>query len=134
MPKLREKLTYANAMSTIAVVIAVAGGSTAVAVTVNASKKSDINKKGKIRPGRVTTKKLAGGAVSAAKLGAIQIVQETALQTATASCPSAARLLSGGGLIPAVSGTLVASRPDGNGWSASADTAANVTAYALCLR
>jgi hypothetical protein len=132
MPKLR-KLTYANVMSTIAVVIAIAGGSTAVAVTVNASKKSDVNKKGNIRASRVTTPKLADAAVTAAKLGAVRVVQASGSPSGTAACSSGERLLGGGGstTVPAA---LVASRPEGNGWTATADTVANVTAYALCLR
>jgi hypothetical protein len=132
MPKLR-KLTYANVMSTIAVVIALAGGSTAVAVTVNASKKSDVNKKGNVRAGRVTTPKLADAAVSAPKLGSVRVVQASGSPFATAVCSSGERLLGGGGdtTVPA---DLVASRPEGNGWTAAVDGAFGVTAYALCLR
>ena len=132
MPKLR-KLTYANVMSTIAVVIALAGGSTAVAVTVNASKKSDVNKKGNVRAGRVTTPKLADAAVSAAKLGGIQTVQVTGDPAVTAVCPAGTKLLGGGGQTTAPQ-ALVLSQPDGNGWRAGANSAVNVTAYALCLR
>jgi hypothetical protein len=132
MPKLR-KLTYANVMSTIAVVIALASGSTAVAVTVNASKKSDVNKKGNIRAGQVTAKKLADGAVGAAKLGGIQVVQASGNPAATASCPAGTRLLSGGGGTAAPA-ALAASQPEGNGWLAVSNTGVNVTAYALCLR
>jgi hypothetical protein len=133
MPKLRGKVTYANAMSTIAVVIALGGGSTAVAVTVNASKKSDVNKKGNIRAKRVTAKKLADGAVGAAKLGGIQVVQASGNPAATASCPAGTRLLSGGGGTPAPA-ALVGSRPEGNGWRVESDSATDVIAYALCLR
>jgi hypothetical protein len=133
MPKLR-KPTYANAMSTIAVVIALAGGSTAVAVTVNASKKSDVNKKGNIRAGRVTTPKLADAAVSAAKLDAIRVVQVSDPSgRARATCASSERLLSGGALTT-VPAQLVTSRPEGNGWEAVVDGPSSVTAYALCLR
>ena len=49
-----HRLTYANVVATIALVIAVAGGTTAIAVSRSASK-SDVNKKGNIRGGRVTT-------------------------------------------------------------------------------
>jgi hypothetical protein len=133
MPKLRGKATYANAMSTIAVFIALAGGSTAVAVTVNASKKSDVNKKGNIRAKRVTAKKLADGAVGAAKLGGIQVVQASGNPAATASCPAGTRLFAGGGGTAAPA-ALATSQPEGNAWLAVSDTGVNVTAYALCLR
>ena len=133
MPKLRERRTYANAMSTIAVFIALAGGSTAVAVTVNASKKSDVNKKGNIRAKRVTAKKLADGAVGAAKLGGIQVVQASGNPAATASCPAGTRLFAGGGGTAAPA-ALATSQPEGNAWLAVSDTGVNVTAYALCLR
>jgi hypothetical protein len=133
MPKLRGKATYANAMSTIAVFIALAGGSTAVAVTVNASKKSDVNKKGNIRAKRVTAKKLADGAVVAAKLGGIQIVQASGNPGVTAHCPAGTRLLAGGGLASAPAAIAI-DRPAGNGWEVLSDGGVNVTAYALCLR
>jgi hypothetical protein len=133
--RIRRHLTYANVMSTIAVIIAVAGGSTAVAVTVNASKKSDINKKGNIRAGRVTTPKLANSAVSSPKLAGIEVVQTTtpAGILAQARCPAGARLLSGGAAVGG-SGSLASSRPGtGEVWEA-VTTAGNVTAYSLCLR
>jgi hypothetical protein len=136
--RIRRHLTYANVMSTIAVIIAVAGGSTAVAVTVNASKKSDINKKGNIRAARVTTPKLANGAVTAAKLAGIDVVQATAPGTAIASCQSGERLLGGGALIqsnnpPGVA--LQASQPVGNTWKAfTSGGSPDLTAYALCLK
>jgi hypothetical protein len=132
MPKLRG-LNYANVMSTVAVVIAVAGGSTAVAVTVNASKKSDVNKKGNIRAKRVTAKKLADGAVGAAKLGGIQVVQASGNPVATATCPGSARLIGGGGATTAPP-ALAASQPQGNSWFVGANSGVDVNAYALCLR
>jgi hypothetical protein len=133
--RIRRHLTYANVMSTIAVIIAVAGGSTAVAVTVNASKKSDINKKGNIRIGRVTTPKLANSAVSSPKLAGIEVVQTTtpAGILAQARCPAGGRLLSGGAA--AGGGASLATSAPGTGeeW-VGATASGNVTAYALCLR
>jgi len=133
--RIRRHLTYANVMSTIAVTIAVAGGSTAVAVTVNASKKSDINKKGNIRAARVTTPKLANGAVTAANLAGIDLVQATAPAgiLAQARCPAGERLLSGGAA--AGGGASLATSAPGTGeeW-VGATASGNVTAYALCLR
>jgi hypothetical protein len=132
--RLRRHLTYANVMATIAVVVAVAGGSTAVAVTVNASKKSDVTKKGKIRPNRVTARKIADGNIGASELGQIQVVNATADgEPATATCPPGSRLLSGGGATAGPS-NLTSSTPEGNGWRAGTNAITSVTAYALCLR
>ena len=75
MHRLRRHLSYANVAATLALIIAVAGGGTALAVAIHSSKKSDINKKGNIRVGRVTAKKLANGNVTAAKLAGIDVVQ-----------------------------------------------------------
>ena len=98
MHKLRRKLTYANVVATLALIVAVAGGSTAVALTANASKKkTDVNKKGNIRAGRVTAKKLANGNVTAAKLAGIDIVHANRSGlVAVATCPSGELLLGGG--------------------------------------
>jgi hypothetical protein len=134
MHRFKGRLNYANVMSTVAIFLAIAGGSTAIAVTVNASKKSDINKKGKIRAGRVTTAKLANGAVTAAKLGAIDVVQASnPVGIASAVCPSGGRLI-GGGANVAGGANLTGSAPEGNGWRAVANTGGTTTAYALCLR
>jgi hypothetical protein len=133
--RIRRHLSYANVMSTIAVVVAIVGGSTAVAVTVNASKKSDINKKGNIRASRVTAPKIANGAVTASKLAGIEVVQTTAPAgiLAQARCPAGARLISGGAAVGG-SGSLASSSPGtGEVWEA-VTTGGNATAYALCLR
>ena len=138
MQKLRRKLTYANVVATLALIVAVAGGSTAVAVTVNAArKKSDVNKKGNIRAGRVTAKKLADGNVIAAKLAGIDIVQGSGADRANADCPSGERLLAGGAKINSgpPGAALIDSAPSGNRWEAITNTGpADVTAYAICLR
>lgn len=133
MSEPRRRLSYANVTATLALVCAVAGGSTAVAVTVNASKKSDINKKGKIRPNRVTAKKIADGNVGASELAQIEVVQASGNPFAVANCPAGTRLLSGGGLTPAPAAIGV-SRPEGNGWSVTPSDGVNATAYAVCLR
>ena len=133
--RIRRHLSYANVMSTIAVIAAL-GGPTAVAVTVSASKKSDINKKGNIRAGRVTTPKLATGAVINTKLAGVEIVQASGPGNITAACPGGTRLMGGGGGI-AGGGSLTNSGPaEGvNGWRANSNTGTGVTtAYALCLR
>jgi hypothetical protein len=125
----KKHVTYANVAATLALIVAVAGGSTAVAVTVNASKKSDVNKKGNIRAGRVTATNLADGNVTAAKLAGVDIVQSGGERQATAACPPGERLLSGGG-----SGALGTSAPSGsNGWTVQTSSGF-ATAYALCLK
>jgi hypothetical protein len=125
--QMRERLTYANVVATLALVVAVAGGSTAIAVS--ASKSSDVNKKGNIRAGRVSTTKLADGAVTGAKLGPTEIVQTTVTGGGSVACPAGDRLFAGGGM----GGNLNASYPDGNAWVVSAPPG-SVTIYALCLR
>lgn len=127
----RVNLSYANVMSTIAVFLAIAGGSTAIAVTVNAGKKSDVNKKGNIRAGRVTAKKLADSNVVASKLARIHVVTASGAPFATATCPPGEVVIGGGGDVSGgerLAGSLPS--PQGNGWLASGGP---VTTYALCL-
>jgi hypothetical protein len=128
MHRLTRQLTYANVVATLALIVAVAGGSTAIAVS--ASKKADVSKKGNIRAGRVTATKLADQNVTAAKLAGIDIVQQsTPSQQATAVCPAGEQLLSGGG-----SGAVGTSRPSGsNGWTVLTTSGA-ATAFAVCLK
>jgi hypothetical protein len=133
---MRDKLSYANVVATIALIVAVAGIPTAVAVTAQTSKKADVTSKGNIRAGRVTTGKLADNSVTAPKLGFVHSVQATGTGSAHASCPAGERILSGGGFAP--SGTLVTDTP-GNAiqgpWEVAAQPAsATVTAVALCLK
>jgi hypothetical protein len=61
MRRISSKLTYANVMSTIAVVLAVGGGATAIAMT--ALPKNSVKSK-QIAKGAVTTKKIAKDAVT----------------------------------------------------------------------
>ena len=86
MHLLRRHLNYANVAATIALIIAVAGIPTAIAVSKGA-KSGDINSKGKIRAGHVTTAKLANGSVTAAKIAGIDVAQATATNSTTANCP-----------------------------------------------
>ncbi len=74
MQWLRPHITYANVVATLALVLAAAGGTTALAVAIQGSKKSDVNRKGNIRSGRVTAKKLADADVTAAKLAGIDVM------------------------------------------------------------
>ncbi len=109
--------------------MAVGGGSTAIAVSVNASKKTDVNKKGNIRAGRVTAKKLADANVTAAKLAGIDVVQANGGDRAIADCPDGERLLGGGAKInsgaPGVG--LFESAPAGNGWEAVGSATSDLT-------
>jgi hypothetical protein len=132
MKQLREQLSYANVVATLALCIAVAGIPTAVAVTLGASKTSDVNKKGNIRASRVTTDKIADANVTAAKLGAIQVVQGSGGGAATATCPTGARVIGGGGNgNPLTSSIPSGLGQQGNGWSVTGSGPVN--AYALCL-
>jgi hypothetical protein len=127
--ELRRHLNYANVMSTIAVVIAVAGIPTAIAVT---------NKPGK---NTVTTKSIKNGSVTAKDLAPTQVVSTTgpADGLRTVTCGSGERLIGGGASAdPATAGdprlpAIQNTRPNGDlsGWVASASTGA--VPYALCL-
>lgn len=128
MGKAKRHLTYANVMATLAVVIAVAGGSAAIAVTSNAPKNADVTKKGKIKPGHVTAAALAGIDVqtAATKDGS----------PAKAVCLPGERLLGGGGETTTQNG-LIISKPEANAWLAQPvppASGATTTAYALCLK
>ena len=122
MDKLRGKLTYANVMSTIAVVIAVAGGTTAIAASLG---KNSVTSKS-IKPGNVTARDLASIRVV---LGPLQG------GASGASCPSGEKLIGGGGRAfgPAAMDPVISSSyPEADSWIAIGD--GNLKAYALCLR
>ena len=121
MHRLRTHLTYANATATLALIIAIAGGTTAIAVS-KAPKNSVVSSS--IKPHNVTARDLAG----------IHVVEVSGPVTAFARCPRSERLLGGGG---STVGPLGTSRPGGNGWFAqqgSGPEDQQVTASALCLR
>jgi hypothetical protein len=127
----KKHLSYANVAATLALAIAVAGVPTAIAVTVNTTKSSDVNKKGNIRAARVTTTKLADGAITGGKIGPIDIVQATdSSGTARANCPPGERLLSGGAH-PSAGGSYPFSD---SAWFGSAGSVTTVTVYAVCLK
>ena len=132
-----NRLTYANVVATIALIFAVAGGTTAIAVSKSASK-GDVNKKGNIRAGRVTTPKLATGAVTADKLAGIDVVQATGAGSAQANCQGAEQLIGGGGqLVGGAGAALATSAPLSNGWQAGVNAGVGnptVIAYALCAK
>lgn len=127
MKKLKPHLTYANVVATLALVLAVTGGTAAIAISTKLKKNS------------VTTKAIKNGAVTAPKLAAIHVVTSapSALEH-SATCPTGERLIGGGAkgtpVLPASGApSLLSSYPDGNNWVAAPGNSANVVAYALCL-
>lgn len=139
-------LNYANVVATLALVIAVSGG-TALAVSGKIGskklKKNAVTMK-KISAGAVTTDKIANfavssdklvtGAVSESKLVAFQRVTATGpLGGATARCPRGSRLVSGGGSATGGGGPLIASYPDSQEWIVSDGAGNPVVAYAICM-
>jgi hypothetical protein len=125
--RLRSNLTYANVVATIALVVAISGGATAIAIT--ASKNS------------VTTKSIRSGAVRASDLGSTVVRTGHGSGQATALCAKGERVLGGGGTVdgadPALS-ALKKSHPSGSGWFVLAGQTGpgtlTTTAYAICLR
>jgi hypothetical protein len=122
MRRLRPHLTYANLVASLALLIAVAGGATAIAGS-NAPKNSVTSYA--IKPNNITARNLAG----------IRIVQASGQFAATAPCGRGERLLGGGGSAPA-GDTLGVSRPGKGGWYAQqgAGPETHMIAYALCLK
>ena len=122
MRRIRRHLSYANVASSLALVIAIAGGTTAIAAS-NAAKNTVTSSS--IKPYNVTARDLAG----------MRIVQVNGQFAAFAPCSRQERLLAGGGGSPA-GDNLGASRPGENGWyvqqGSGLDT--HVIAYAMCLK
>jgi hypothetical protein len=122
MRRLRRNLTYANVTATLALIAAVAGGTTAIAVS-KAPKNSVASSS--IKPLNVTARDLA----------AVRVVQVNGQFAAFAPCPRNQRLLGGGGNTPA-GDNMGASRPGENGWyvQQGAGPETHVIAYAICLK
>ena len=121
----RPRLSYANVVATAALVVAVSGGATAVALNLG--------------KGSVTTKSIRKGAVTAPKLGLVTTRFATATgTTAVARCQKGERLLGGGGTTSGSGPAAIAgSLPIGNGWQVGANVTGPSTvnsAYALCLK
>ena len=118
---MKKHLTYANVAATLALVVAVAGGTTAIAA--NKAPKNSVASSS-IKPHNVTANDLAG----------IRVVQVLGQFKVVASCQRKERLIGGGGFAP---GGISASNPQGNGWNveqAVAGQNVSVVAYALCLK
>src|SRR5215207_4287712 len=119
--RLRRHLTYANVASTLALLIAVAGGTTAIAI--NKAPKNSVASSS-IRPFNVTARDLAG----------IRVVEAASQFSAFAPCAQGERLVGGGGSPIPSGGPLGASRPGNNGWyveQGSGPESRLMTAYAL---
>lgn len=122
MRRLKPHLTYANLAATLALIIAVAGGTTAIAGS-KAGKNTVASSS--IKPYNVTARDLAG----------IRVVQGNGQFSALAPCERGEHLIGGGGSAPA-GDSLGVSRPAGNGWYAQQGVGpeTHMVAYALCLK
>lgn len=128
MRRLKPHLSYANVVATIALVVAVSGGATAVAIT--ASKNS------------VTTQSIRKGAVRAKTLGPVVVRTATGDVQATAKCAQGERVLGGGGTVDvqgAGAGAIQKSSPAADGWfvlgyPTSGTPTLTIRAYAACLK
>jgi hypothetical protein len=127
--RIRNRLTYANVMATLAVAIAIAGGTAAVAGVRVAPKNS------------VTTKSIRAFNVTARDLTGLSLVKQQqsftkpGVAAATAVCSGGSRLISGGGGV--VGGLVTNSAPAGNAWSVAGEGSdagtATVSSFAICL-
>jgi hypothetical protein len=114
MTKLRPHLTYANVVATLALIAAVGGGTTAIAISAKKAPKNSVTSKS-IRPGNVT----------AGDLGTVRTITENAaigsnLGTFELRCPKGFRPISGGGYVidntPAGDVGLLGSHLAGTTW------------------
>jgi hypothetical protein len=138
MRRLRGHLNYANVTASLALVIAVAGGTTAIAVKTTAPKNSVTSKS--IRPYNVTARDLT----RLIEVRSQAVFNDPAPAdgtfdgaTATALCPTGTLLITGGGLVDNVRASLSGSQPTHDAWIVSAKgdgtNEARITAIAWCL-
>ena len=119
--RIKPKLTYANVVATLAMFVAVAGGTTAIALTAGKN--------------TVTTKSIKPGNVTARDLGPIETVVKTeTLPTGGPTvmrvfCPPKSRALAGGGAGQHVN----SSYPVPGGWGVGFDNPGVASAYVVCL-
>jgi hypothetical protein len=124
MRRIRRHLSYANVASTTALLVAIAGGTTAIAGS-NAPKNS------------VTSSSIKAHHVTARDLAGIRVVEVDQQFSAFASCRRGERLLGGGGSsIPSGFPDLAVSRPGQNGWFVQQGDGPDtlMAAFALCLK
>jgi hypothetical protein len=134
LARMKSRLSYANVVATLALVVAISGGATAIAITAGKN--------------TVTTKSIKPGNVTARDLGPIKTVVETAtLPSGTGAsvsirveCPNGTRALSGGGAGPGGDAAIQVSLPTPNGWQVGIGRTGSgggspvpVTGYAVCL-
>jgi hypothetical protein len=138
MHRLRSHLTYANVVATVALVVAVAGGTTAIATKATAPKNSVTSKS--IRSYNVTSRDLSR---------LVEVRNQTIFNdpappdgaftraSATAQCPSGTRVITGGGFVDNDRAALMGSYPITEGWTATAKAdgtnEARITVIARCL-
>jgi hypothetical protein len=138
MRRIRRHLSYSNLMSTLALLIAIAGGTTAIAAKVTAPKNSVATKS--IKPYNVTARDLTR---MIQVFGRATFTDPAPMDgtssgnTAVASCPAGARVVTGGGFVDNDNAHLSGSQPNAGSWSVSArgdgTNEAHITAIAWCL-
>jgi len=138
MHRIRRHLTYANVAASLALVIAVAGGTTAIATKSTAPKNSVTSKS--IRPFNVTSRDLSRliQVFGTASFNDPQPPDGAATgNVAVATCPSGSRLVTGGGFVDSSAAHIVGSSPGAQSWSVNAagdgTNQATITAIAWCL-
>jgi hypothetical protein len=137
MSRIRSRLTYANVVATLALVIAVAGGTTAIAIT---AAKNTVTTKS-IKPGNVTARDIAGAVLVRETVPLVDPVNKDGIYTiasAVAKCPQGGRVITGGGGASGNRVALQGSAPSGNNaWFASATSdngsTTELVAVALCI-
>ena len=136
MTSLRGKLSYANVVATLALVLAVAGIPSAVAITANKVKKNAVGTK-QLKNGSVTAAKLANGNVTASKLAGARVVTRTDPGLGSrVACQAPERLVAGGAKATGDAVTLsIPDSSDPNAWFAGVGLGGtSATAYAVCLK
>jgi hypothetical protein len=138
MHGLRRHLSYANVAATLALVVAIAGGTTAIAGSAKAPKNSVVSRS--IKPGNVTAKDLSTTmniSATSAVTDPSPFDHEYAVGSAVAQCPPGTRALSGGGGTEGVRRVLEFSGRAGEGWRVSIGTddpvPTQVSATVTCL-
>ena len=116
MHRLRRHLTYANVAATLALVIAIAGGTTAIAMKATAPKNSVTTKS--IRPYNVTARDLTR-LIEVRGAGSLQRPSPSRRDFQRSDsdrfCPTGTRVITGGGSVDNVRAHLSGSQPTQRG-------------------
>jgi hypothetical protein len=140
LTSIRNRLTFANVVSVIALFVALGGTSVAASIVANSVGTNQLKNQA------VTTSKIKDGAVTGTKLAPITPVSKTsdAFATSTAGgafiqCPAGTTLVGGGGAGSEQHVWTTLSRKSGsNGWRYDAFNfgggPATVTVFAYCLK